>query len=92
MCSTPCLGACVSEEATPLRMVTGVVPVTTSPMLKLEQRSMIYQDKECKNGNNLSSLNIYVFFCVLFVGSAGGFIYMLSRVLAIVIGINFFLR
>ena len=45
MCPTSCLGAYVSEETAPLRMVTGVVPTTTSLMPKLEQRSMIYQDK-----------------------------------------------
>ena len=42
MCPTSCLGACVSEEIAPLRMVTSVVPATTSPTPKLEQRSMIY--------------------------------------------------
>ena len=45
MCPTPCLRAYMSEETTLLRMVTGVVPATTSPTLKLEQRSIIYQDK-----------------------------------------------
>ena len=45
MCPTTCLGACASEETAPLRMVTGVVPTSTSPTPKLEQRSMIYQDK-----------------------------------------------
>ena len=38
---TPRLDACVSEEAFPLRMVTNVVPATTSPMLKSEQKSII---------------------------------------------------
>ena len=38
---TPHLDACVSEEVAPLRMVTGVVPATTSLMPKLEQRSII---------------------------------------------------
>ena len=45
MCPTSCLGACVSEETAPLRMVTNVVPAITSPTPKLEQRSMIYEDK-----------------------------------------------
>ena len=45
MCPTSYLGAYVSEETAPLRMVIGVVPTTTSLMPKLEQRSMIYQDK-----------------------------------------------
>ena len=38
---TPHLDANVSEEAAPFRMVTSVVPATTSPMLKSEQKSMI---------------------------------------------------
>ena len=38
---TPCLDACVSEEAAPLRIVTDVVPATTSPMPKSEQKSII---------------------------------------------------
>ena len=42
----PRLDAYVCEEATPLRMVTGVVPTTTSPTPKSKQRSMIYDDKE----------------------------------------------
>ena len=45
MCPTPCLRACVSEEIASLRMVTGVVPATMSPTLKLEQRSISYQDR-----------------------------------------------
>ena len=44
-CPTPCLRACVSKATAPLRMVTGVVPVTTPPTLKLEQWNIIYQDK-----------------------------------------------
>ena len=48
--------------------------------------------KNTKNGSNLSFLSVCVFLCTFFVGSAGGFIYMLPRVLAVVIGINFFLR
>ena len=79
MCPTPCLGAYVSEEAAPLRMVTGVVPATMSLTLKSEQRSMIYDDKEYKNGSNLSFLSICVFLCTFFVGSAGGlYIYVVS--------------
>ena len=35
---------------------------------------------------------VSVLFVYLIVGSAGGLIYMLSRVLAVVIGINFILR
>ena len=46
MCPTSCLGACASEETAPLRMVTGVVPATTSPTPKSKQRSMIYDEKE----------------------------------------------
>ena len=45
ICPTSCLGACVSEETAPLKIVIGVVLVTMSLTLKLEQRSMIYQDK-----------------------------------------------
>ena len=38
---TPCLDACVSEEAAYFRMVTDVVPATISPMPKSEQKSII---------------------------------------------------
>ena len=68
---TLCLDACVSKEVAPLRMVTGVVPATMSPMLKSEQRSMKYEDKECKNGSNLSFLNICVFLCTFLLAVRG---------------------
>ena len=46
MCPIPYLDACVSEDAAPLSMVTGVMPVTMSPTPKSDQRSIIYDDKE----------------------------------------------
>ena len=46
MCPISRLDACVREEAPPLRMVTGVVPATTSLTPKSKQRSMIYDEKE----------------------------------------------
>ena len=73
MCPTSCLRACANEEIAPLRMVTGVVPATTSPTLKLEQRSI---SNKTKDDNNLSFVNTCVFCVYQSIGSTREALYV----------------
>ena len=86
----PYLRAGASDDTTS-RMVTGVVPVTTPPTLKLEIKKFnMPRWKMIMTFSYWISIFSGVFFVAPFVAVRGR-LYMLLLVLAIVIGIYFFL-
>ena len=65
------LATCVNEKTTPFKVVTGVVPATTSPMSKLEEENIC---KMKQNSRITMSVSLYTLYwqCVGFIYVALG--------------------